>query len=717
MKARNLNCFDFKIDELLEKMSLREKLGQLNQVQGPKTPEELEGIKRKIRLGEVGSILLASGATAGNDEQGRVNRELYSELQRIAVEESPNGIPMLFGRDVIHGHRTVLPIPLAMAASWDFDEIERCFRDVAAEAAADGIHWAFTPMLDLCRDPRWGRIIECPGEDPKLGENMARAAVRGLQGDFLSEKSPLIACAKHFIGYGASEGGRDYHRTEISDYSLYNYYIPAFRAAINAGVGTVMSSFNDINGQPITSGRKYLTDILRGKLGFEGFVVSDYDAVEQLIKQGVAEDAGECAVMAINAGVDMDMFDGFYIDRLESAMKKGLVSENTLDLAVKRVLRVKMAYGLFEKPMRKAVLYDRSEHLLNARRLAAKSIVLLKNENGLLPLSYNKKISALGPFLYERRDLLGSWTLDGRANETLNFAEALAEKGKEKNLPISCESDFNKIPAEADVLLLALGESVKLTGEAHSLSNITLTDEQLTLIKRAKKSGKKTVGVIFAGRPLAMNGIADMLDAVIYAWHCGSETARAACDIIFGDFLPSGRLPVTLPRLATHIPLYYNVTSSGRPVNCYYGENPQKCYEDSIPTPFYPFGYGLSYTEFRISGIEVKRRTLTLEELNNGAGFSVGVTVENIGACEGNETIQMYIHDKKASMMRPLRELKAFERIFLRPNEKSRVCFNIDYGMLGYFYDDGNYVLEKGAFEIYIGNNSLTENVTEVYVC
>ncbi|MBR4762234.1 MAG: hypothetical protein IK086_06325, partial [Clostridia bacterium] len=412
-----------RVEELISKMSLRAKIGQLNQ---PETPvdSESEEFKNAVRRGEIGSILMSVGATAGNDAQGEINVDFYNELQRIAVEESPDGIPILFGRDVIHGHRTVFPIPLAMAASFNPELVSRCYRDTAVEATNDGIHWTFTPMLDLCHDPRWGRIIEGPGEDPYVGAKVAEAVVKGLQGEDLSKNDSMLACAKHFIGYGASEGGRDYHRTEISDYSLYNYYLPAFRAAIKAGALTVMSAFNDINGQPITSSGKYLTEILRGKAGFDGFVVSDYDAVTQLIKQGVAQTPEQCAELAVNAGLDMDMHDRCYIDNLESAVKSGAVSEEKIDEAVRRVLTVKMKAGLFEHPYTNKKELDRSKNLADARALAAESLVLLKND-GVLPIDKSAKVGLIGPFANERRSLLGSWTIDGKEQETPTLAEEM----------------------------------------------------------------------------------------------------------------------------------------------------------------------------------------------------------------------------------------------------------------------------------------------------
>lgn len=446
--------FDKPIDELLAKMTLREKIGQLNQV--CIFGDDITPYKDAIRKGEVGSIILASSATAGNDPQSCVDVDLYQSLQHVAVEESRLGIPMIFGRDVIHGHRTVYPIPLASAASFDGALVERCYRDIAEEASADSIHWTFAPMLDLSRDPRWGRCIEGPGEDPYLGGYMAKAHVKGFQGDDLTKEDALVACAKHFIGYGASESGRDYHRTEISDYSLYNDYLPAFRAAVDAGVGTVMSSFNPINGRFVQTTPKYLTDILRGQLGFEGFVVADWGVVTRALRFGQAENEQDCAAHAINAGLDMDMVVQGYIHHLETAVQNGEVSVETIDTAVRRVLRIKFAKGLFQNPYSARRPVDFAAHLKNARRLAADSMVLLKND-GILPLNKNKKICLSGPFVYERRALLGSWTLNGLTEETANLAEAMQEV-------VGDNVTFEET-ADADVIVLALGESNEVTGK------------------------------------------------------------------------------------------------------------------------------------------------------------------------------------------------------------------------------------------------------------
>ncbi len=712
--------FDKEIDQLIEKMTLREKIGQLNQITGPRTEDQLDEIKEKIRNGQVGSIILASSSTAGNDPQGHVNVRLYEELQRVAVEESRLGIPMIYGRDVIHGHRTVFPIPLASAASFNDELVETCYRDIAKEAAADGIHWTFSPMLDRCCDPRWGRVIEGPGEDPFVGAQVAKACVKGFQGEDLSRADSMVACAKHYIGYGASEGGRDYHGTEISDTTLYNLYVPAFRAAIEAGVGTVMSSFNAINGIPTSGSRKYLTDILRDKLGFEGFVVSDWGAVEQLQKQGFANDRADCAKIAVNAGLDLDMCDRCYIENLEQLVANGEVSEETIDLAVKRILRIKFALALFERPYRRGATYDRVAHIRDTRKLAAESMVLLKND-GILPLSKDVKVALVGPFVHERRSLLGSWTLDGDEQETPTMYEAMVNTiGEEcvfsQSEPLCVYDHSHYLYPEADVIVLALGESWQVTGENRAVSDISLGRAQVELIRKLKASGKKLIGVFFCGRPIAMEGVADLLDGVLYAWHCGSQTAVAVCDILFGDTVPSGRTPITFPRRSGHIPLYYNVASSGRPVNCYYGENPQNCYVDSVPTPYYPFGYGLSYTTFRYDDLCADVSSIPLQRLKEGERFTVTVNVTNTGAYDGKETVQLYIRDKVASVMRPIRELKGYQKPMIRAGETVTVTFELGYDQLGFYNECGDYLVEKGEFEVFVGDNCLTENNITVLV-
>ncbi len=711
--------FEVRAKKIISQMTLKEKVGQLNQITITSFKNDFDALRKFIKDGNVGSIILASSATAGNDPQGHVNMEFYNELQKIAVEESRMKIPMIYGRDVIHGHRTVYPLPLASASAFNDELVEKCYHNIAKEALSDGIRWTFSPMLDLCHDPRWGRMVEGPGEDPYVGARLAAACVKGFQGEDLTAKDSIVACAKHYLGYGASEGGRDYFRTEISDATLYNTIVPAFRSAVKAGVGTVMSSFNDINGVPVTGSKKYLTDILRDKLGFDGFVVSDWAAVEQLARQGVAKDRAECTKIALEAGLDLDMCDKCYIENLEKLVLDGKVSEETVDLAVERILCVKLAMGLFDNPYGEKVDYDRAEHLADARELAAESMVLLKN-NGVLPLKKDANIGLVGPFVTERRSLLGTWTLDGSADETPNFLEAM--KSHIKGGKLFCQDlsgifdNSSTISFKSDVVVLALGESYLTTGEAYSVSDISLSKDQLELVDKMHALGKKTVGVIFGARPMALEGVADKLDAVLYAWHSGSETANAAADILFADRVPNGKTPVTFPRCTGHIPLYYNVTPSGRPVDGYYGVNPQNNYVDSIATPMYPFGFGLSYTNFEYSDLTSDVNEISLDELKGGKSFKISVTVANVGDFDGKETVQLYIRDKVASLMRPIRELKNYKKVHINKGESLKVEFDLGYESLGFYNENGDYVVESGEFDVFVGENCLTNNKISVVI-
>lgn len=712
-------AFENEARKIISKMTLGEKIGQLHQISITPYCNDMDKLRQMIREGRVGSLILAASATAGNDPQGHINIDAYNELQKIAVEESRLGIPMIFGRDVIHGHRTVYPLPLASAAAFNDELLEKCYRNIAVEALADGVRWTFSPMLDLCRDPRWGRIVEGPGEDPYVGTAMAKACIRGFQGENLGNGKGIAACAKHYIGYGAAEGGRDYFRTEISDATLYNYFIPAFRTAIQEGVATVMSSFNDINGVPVSGSRKYLTEILREQLGFDGFVVSDWGAVNQLEHMGFAENREKCAELALNAGIDLDMCDYCYTDFLEKLVKDGKILEETIDLAVSRILCIKLALNLFQYPYGEKNAYDKEKHLKDARELATESMVLLKN-NGVLPLSKNSKIALAGPFVKERRSLLGTWTLDGREDETTNFYEAISEVLTEGQLFCQDESGiFDNsvaIATKADVVVLALGESHFATGERNSVADISLSESQILLINKMKAMGKKVVGVFFCGRPLALGDIAENLDAILYAWHCGSETAHAVCDILFGDVVPSGKTTVTFPRKSTHIPLYYNTTSSGQPVNGYYGENPQLNYTDSLATPLYPFGFGLSYTDFKYDNLTSSREKLSLEELKSGEKITVSIDVSNIGNFDGKEIVQLYIRDKVASLLRPLRELKGYKKIFISQNNTKTVEFDLGYKDLGFYNEKGDFIVEKGDFEIFVGANCFADDKLTVSI-
>ena len=709
-----------KIDSLLKNMSLKEKIGQLNQVKSPESISDVKMCKEKIKNGMVGSIIFADTAQAGNAEWNQLNTELYEELQRIAVEESRCGIPLIFGRDVIHGHKTVFPIPLAMACSFDENLISESYRAIAEEAAGDGIHWAFTPMLDMCHDPRWGRVIEGPGEDPYVGVLLANGVIKGLQGDNLSANDSVVACAKHFIGYGASESGIDYHRAEISDYSLYNMYLPAFRAAVDAGVRTVMSSFNDINGQPLSCGKRYINGILKKDIGFDGFVVSDWCSIDQLILQGVADNIEECAELALNAGIDMDMTNDVYIECLENLVRNGKVSEKSIDEAVRRILRVKFEKNLFEKPYRAKIAYDRNKHIELARTAAAESMVLLKNDD-VLPLSKNIKIAVIGSMVNRRRALLGSWTLDGRAEETPTLLEELILKIGSENISVA-EDDNGRYDealenaVNADVILLAVGESEKLSGEAHCISDISLNDSDLELLKKARAIGKKIVCLMFCGRNVSMNGVTENADAVLYAWHSGSSAAGAAVDLLFGDRIPCGKTVMTFLKKPTHIPMYYNITPSGRPVNCYYGQNVAACYLDSEAKPEYPFGYGLSYTKFDYSKPQASSYEFELDKLKNGDSISFKVEISNIGIYDAKEIAELYIRDKKSTYMRPIKELKKVKKVFVEKQKSVTVEFRLGYGDFGYYFPNGEYVVEPGKFDIYVGPDCLTKNKTEILI-
>ena len=702
---------DAGVDEILAKMSLDEKIGQLNQICYSYQPDTILKIKDMIRKGQVGSLILADSSTAGNDASAAVNADLLDEFQKVAVNESPNKIPLIFGRDVIYGHKTVYPIPLAQACSFNPELIERCYSQIAEEAAAEGIHWTFTPMLDMCRDPRWGRIIESSGEDPYLASKIAGAVVVGCQGTDLGDKK-LVACAKHFIGYGAAEGGRDYHHAEISNYSLYNYYLPAFKSAIESGVGTVMSSFNDINGENVGSSKFYMTDILRDYLGFEGFVVSDWGGVQLPKLQGTAQNDAQCAEMCINAGTDMDMVVQAYFNNLKSLIESGKVSEETLNLSVRRILRVKLAKNLFEKPYSSNIEYSKIEHLENAKKLAAESMVLLKN-NGVLPLTKEEKVILVGSMAEEKRSLLGSWTLDGRVEETSSLFEVL-------NTTLGPENVLYSLDCKANTVIVVLGESNQMNGEARCLSDISVSKEQKELIINAKQTGKKVVGIMLYGRPVALEDVEEYFDAILYAWHSGTKTADAVTDILFGEISPSGRLSVSFPRKSGHIPVYYNALKPGKSVNAYYNEvwegQRTACYIDGMATPMYPFGYGLSYASFKYSEISAEKSKMSLQSVLDGDKFKLSVSVSNVGDFSAKETVQLYIRDKIATVMRPIRELKGFVKKEIKAGETQRFDFELGYNELGYYLPNGEYTLEKGEFDVFIGDNCLTNNKTTVEI-
>lgn len=705
-----------KVEALLQKMTLREKVGQVTQIA---LIGDIEAIKEKIRRGEVGSLILAGDAYAGHSSYS-TQTEMLDELQRIAVEESPHGIPVINGKDIIHGHNTGFPLPLACASTFNPDLVEKAFSAAGREAASEGIHWSFAPMMDIAHDPRWGRVVEGAGEDPYLDGKCAAAAVRGFQGhtpEEMAKPGKIAACAKHYIGYGASEGGRDYNRTEISDYTLRNLYLPPFHEAVKAGVSTVMSSFNEISGQPTTSSRYLLTDLLRGELGFKGYIISDWGAIYQLVNQGVAADGKECARLAFNAGLDMDMVDNCYIDHLEELVAEGAVPMEYLDQSVRRILRIKYMVGLFEHPYIEDIPVDYDAHMRLEKEIATECAVLLKN-NGVLPLDKSADVCLTGPFAEDRQNVMGCWTL-AKSEWTVTIKDAMEKTGENVNyvsslIPLEAEREMRR----HEVIVLALGESRAVSGEARSVSDLELSEECKALAKAARLSGKKVVGVFACGRPLALQSVEPYFDAILYAWQSGNAIGPAVADLLFGNACPSGKTAITFPRVTGQVPLYYNVSGAGRPVNDYYYNDTYSIhsYEDCYGSPLYPFGYGLSYTAFDYEKPVTDVSEIRYDDLKNGAKFRVTVKVTNIGDRDGKEVVECYLHDKLSRMTRPLRELCGFEKVFLRKGETVAVTFELGFDELGYYGADGVFDVEPGVFEIYTGKNCLDVAMTEINV-
>lgn len=708
-----------KIDELLSKMTLHEKVGQL--VQYRNNPNEKDGLREMITRGEFGSFLCSTGGFGEDEEKMEANREYVNDLQRAAVEESRLGIPLIFGKDVIHGHNTVFPIPIAMAATFDPSLVRECYSLTAGEAANDGIMWSFAPMIDLARDPRWGRCVEGTGEDPYLGAVMADAMVRGFQGDDpddLSDHGKIAACAKHYIGYGAAEGGRDYHKAEISDYTLRNYYLSSFKSAVKAGVRTVMSSFNEISGQPVTSSHYLLTELLKNELGFDGYVVSDDCSVVQLKRQGVAADDAECAALSINAGLDMDMDSMLYHRHLEDLVAEGRVKEEAIDEAVRRILRVKFALGLFENPYARKVPVDHDRNIAAARRIAGEAVVLLKNEGNVLPLEKGTNLVVTGNMLDERRTLIGVWAVDYVIDWVKSVRDGISEVSPESILwhrNTAQTTLKNNIIKHNDVILVLLGDDLSLEGEASSVTSLELPPEQVAEIENARRLGKKVIGAFFYGRPIAISNVEYLFDAIIWAWHGGTEAGTAFADVLFGDVNPSGKLPMTLPRVTGQVPIYYNAPSCCRPCDEYYGrETAFENYRDEYGMPMYPFGYGLSYTTFEYSKPGVKRSKLSYDALANGEAFEVTLTVKNTGKRTGMETVQCYVRDPYASMTRPIKQLCGFEKITLEPGEEKTVTFRLGFDSLAFYHADKTFAPEVGQFIIYTGRDSYASDSVEV---
>src|SRR6185312_4647215 len=654
-----------RIDALVARMTLAEKLGQLQQLDGHADGRFKDEYLELVRKGQLGSTLNVRGARNTN------------ELQRIAVEQTRLKIPMIFGFDVIHGYRTIFPIPLGEAATWDPAAVERSAAIAAKEARAAGVHWTFAPMVDIARDARWGRIAEGSGEDPFLGAAMARARVRGFQGSDYSATDKVVACAKHWVAYGAAEAGRDYNTTDVSERTLREVYFPPFKAALDAGAGTFMSAFNDLNGVPTSANPFTLTAVLRREWKFDGIVVSDYESVKELMNHGLAANEKEAAAAGLNAGVDMEMVSRLYNKHGAELLRERQISRATIDEAVRRVLRIKFRLGLFEKPFADEARERSSiflpEHLAFAREAAARSLVLLKNDGRLLPLSKSvNEIAVIGPLADSQKDVIGSWTGDGKPEDAVSLLAGIKSKVSRQTIvryAKGCEinddsaSGFDEavlIARDADVAIVVVGESAEMSGEAASRSSLDLPGRQLDLVKAIHATGKPVVVVLMNGRPLTITWMGENVSSILETWFAGSQAGNAIADVLFGDVNPGGKLPVTFPRTVGQAPLYYNYKRTGRPPaadNKYTSK-----YLDVPWTPLFPFGYGLSYTRFRFSDLQLSAQRITPD-----GSLNVSVEVENIGDRAGDEVVQLYIRDLAASVTRPVKELKGFQRLTLQP--------------------------------------------------
>lgn len=692
-------------EDLLTRMTLEEKIGQLNQLSAKLSDKQ--DLRSAAEAGAVSSRVMASTAFAGNEEQEITGIEESHILQDIALNKSRLGIPLMDGWDIIHGQRTIFPLPLAQAASWSPELVRRAAEIAAEETAEWGVRWTFAPMLDIARDPRWGRIVEGFGEDPYLCAEMARASVKGFQGEDLSDKKHIAACAKHYLGYGMSEGGRDYSACDCSTYELRNTYLPPFQAAVEAGVATVMAAFNEIGGEPVTGSKYLLTDLLKGELAFDGFVVSDWYAIHQLINQGVAMDQKEAACIAFDAGVDMDMLDMCYIKYLPALIQEGKISMARLDDAVRRILRVKLRLGLFDDPYAApdAGQTIKGEHMAFEKTFAEKCMVLLKNQDGILPLpKTGKKIAVIGPMAAVKRPLMGSWTPNRKDVQIVSILDGITQVAPEAEiLTGGVLADEMLVAARnADYVILALGESDRRNGENTSVASIELPAEQMALLRAVCQLGKPVVSVICAGRPLAIEEADKLSNAVLYAWHAGHQTGMAAAEILFGDVNPSGRLPVTFPRCTGQIPIYYNHKPNARLIDEYYRKDCVN-YLDALGGPLYPFGYGLSYTTFQYSKLLLDKKEISVDDC-----LHAQVTVTNTGTRAGDTVVQCYIRACHSALTRPVRELKGFERVHLAPGEAKTVSFLLDAKRIGYYGKKGKFCVEPGKFYVYVGGDCLT---------
>jgi beta-glucosidase len=721
-----MNAF---ITKLISKMTLEEKIGQLNQYTADMaiTGSTLNAnYKEDIKKGKVGSILNAFGP------------DIIRDMQKLAVENTRLKIPLLFGHDVIHGHRTIFPIPLGESATWDIPLMEKSARLAAKEAAADGLHWTFAPMVDIARDPRWGRVSEGAGESTWLGKKIAEARVRGFQGKDPRATDSVYACVKHFAAYGAPIAGRDYNTVDMSDRELFENYLPPYEAAVKAGAATVMTSFNEIAGVPSTSNEWLLTKLLRGDWKFKGFVVTDYGAIDELQRHGVAGNLREAGRLAINAGSDMDMQSDAYLKHLAEDVKAGKVKKSTVDKSVRLILEAKYRKGLFEDPYRysdtaraKAVIGS-PEMVEHARDVARRSIVLLKNDKDILPLKREGTIALIGPMAENKRDQIGNWSSAGDWKQSVSLMEGMTAgaKGKVKvitspgsnileNGPMKDylnrfrgDIDTNPRPLEAmmddavrtakkaDVVVMALGEAQSMSGEAASRAHIRIPSNQIALLKRVKEEAKKPIVLlVYSGRPLALEDEVPLVDAVVQVWFLGTQAGNAIADVLYGDYNPSGRLTITFPRNEGQIPIYFNAKNTGRPNDP--NEKYRSKYIDTPVTPLYPFGYGLSYTKF-----EYSEPRLSDKKIKPNQKLKVAVTVKNAGERDGEETVQLYVRDMVSSVTRPVKMLRGFQKVFLKKGESREVAMELGIEDLKFYNRKMKWIYEPGDFKVMVGPNS-----------
>lgn len=721
------------IDALLKKMSLKEKIGQLYMADTSDAEEGVASIpqqlKEDIRQGKVGTII--------NINDG----DIANELQRIAIEESPLKIPLVAARDVIHGYKTIFPIPLGQAATWHPELVEFGSRIAAEEATADGIRWTFAPMIDVSRDPRWGRIAESFGEDPYLHYVFTKASIDGFQGDDLSDPTSLAACAKHFVGYSAAEGGRDYNTTYIPEPLLHNVYISPFKAAIQAKSATVMAAFNDLNGIPASASTYLLEDTLRQELGFDGIVVSDWGSVEELVMHGYASTEKKAAEYAIKAGIDIEMVSEMYLNHMESLVKSGDVPIANINDKVRRILRWKAQLGLFNSPYadtsrKKNILND--TNLAAAKKTALESLVLLKNNKDILPLSFDQRVALIGPMADAAFDQMGTWSLDGEKENSITVVSAFKaqfeKKDKTKNLRYSPGTPYSrsfsqehfkasiKAAKKADVIVMIAGEEASLSGEAHSRADLSLPGAQEDLIKALKDTGKPLVVVLMSGRPNTLERIIDDIDALIMAWHPGTMGGPAIADVIFGEHNPSGKLPITWPRTTGQIPIYYNYKNTGRPAHSrpftYMKDFPLEAHQHTLGhatnyidygfEPQFHFGFGLHYTTVKYGEAKIHKKTFKQNE-----DIEILSSLKNIGDRPVVEIAQLYVRDVFGSVTRPIKELKQFQRIELQPGEEKLVSFTLKAEDLKFYNSDVDFVFEPGRFHVWVAPHSNTKDYVE----